>query len=251
MRANDPSNRLLNLRCLATAALLGAALFVSPSHGQGAPPPPPPGGDTSGPKVPPGAKEGEGDFGGEGRRPGRPPMGNMRGQMQSARAWMETWREFKGTVSADVQAKADTIQKEFEAKVQAWQKENGEKMRELAEQVRGMGEGGAKPDKAAMDQMKQLNESRPKVEEAHRQIFALLSPEQQEGFKKKLAENEKKMREQMGRRGEGKGGENEGRGAKGGKGGKGGKKPGDDAPPPPPPPSDPQGNPPPPPIDNP
>jgi len=39
-----------------------------------------------------------------------------------------------------------------------------------------------------MEQMKQLNESRPKIEETHKQLFALLSPEQQEGFKKKLAE---------------------------------------------------------------
>ena len=247
MRANDPTSRLFNLRCLATAALLGAAIFVSPSHGQGTPPPPPGGGDMGGPKVPPGAKDGEGDFGGEGRRPGRPPMGNARGQMQSARAWMETWKEFKGTLAADVQAKADTIQKEFEAKVQAWQKENGEKMRELAEQARGGAEGGGKPDKAAMDQLKQLNESRPKIEEAHKQMFALLSPEQQEAFKKKLAETEKRMKEQMGKR-EGRGGENEGKGGPGARGkGKGGKKPGDDAPPP----AGPDGNPPPPPMDTP
>lgn len=246
MRAISKSDRLLNLRCLATAAMLGAAIFVTPSFGQGAGAPPTPpagGGDMGGPKVPPGAKEGDGDFGGEGR-PGRrsgAPGAGMRSAAQSGRAWMMTWSEFKGTLSPETLAKAEQIQKEFEGKMQAWQKENGEKLRELAEQAKSAAETGGRPDKAVMEQMKQLNESRPKIEETHKQLFALLSPEQQEGFKKKLSETEAKMKEQMGKRGEGKGGEGEGRpGAKGGKGGKGGK-PGDGAPtggdgaPPPPP----------------
>lgn len=245
MRAITKSDRLTNLRCLATAAMLGAAIFVSPSHGQGAgspPPPPPGGGDMGGPKVPPAAKEGEGDFGGEGRpgrRPGAPGAG-MRNAMMSGRAWMMTWSEFKGSLAPETLAKAEQIQKEFDTKMQAWQKENGEKLRSLAEQAKGAAETGGRPDKAVMEQMKQLNESRPKVEETHKQLFALLNPEQQESFKKKLAETEAKMKEQMGKRGEG-----EGRpGPKGGKGGKkGGGKPGDGAP------TDGDGNPPPPPMD--
>ena len=234
MRAISKSDRLINLRCLATAALLGAAIFVSPSHGQGASTPPPPpagGGDLGGPKVPPDAKDGEGEFGGEGR-PGRragAPGAGMRSAAMSGRAFMMTWNEFKGSLSPEALAKAEQIQKEFEGKMQAWQKENGEKLRELAEQAKGAAETGGRPDKAVMEQMKQLNESRPKVEETHKQLFALLSPEQQEGFKKKLAETEAKMKEQMGKRGEGKGGEGKGRpGGKGGK--KPGGKPGDGAP---------------------
>ena len=65
----------------------------------------------------------------------------VRGQMQSARAWMETWKDFKGTVSADIQAKAEQIQKDFEAKVKAWQTEHGEEMRKLAEQAREAAQG--------------------------------------------------------------------------------------------------------------
>jgi Spy/CpxP family protein refolding chaperone len=182
-----------------------------------------------GPKVPPGAKEGDGNFGGEGR-PGRREggPGGMR-ERGPSRAWMATWAEFKGSLSPETQAKAEQLQKDFEAKLQAWQKENGEKMRQLAEQAKSASESGGRPDKATMEQMKQLNESRPKVEDVHKQLFGLLSPEQQEGFKKKLAETEAKMKEQMGKRGEGKEGEGEGKGRKGGKGGKGGK-PGDGGP---------------------
>ena len=234
MRAISKNDRILNLRCLATAAMLGAAIFVTPSFGQGAgtpPPPPPGGGDMGGPKVPPGAKEGDSEFGGEGRpgaRPGGPAAG-MRAAAMSGRAFSMTWNEFKGSLSPETLAKAEQLQKEFEAKMQAWQKENGEKLRELAEQAKSAAETGGRPDKAVMEQMKQLNESRPKIEETHKQLFALLSPAQQEGFKKKLAETEAKMKEQMGKRGEGKGGEGKGRpGGKGGK--KPGGKPGDGAP---------------------
>jgi Spy/CpxP family protein refolding chaperone len=239
MRAISKSDRITHLRCLASAIMLGAALFVAPASAQGdAPPPPPPGGgDLGGPKVPPGAKDGDENFGGEGR-PGRragAPGAGMRNAMMSTRAWSMTWNEFKGTLSPEILGKAEQIQKEFDAKMQAWQKENGEKLRELAEQARGAAETGGRPDKETMEQMKQLNESRPKIEESHKQLFALLSPEQQESFKKKLAETEAKMKERAGKGGEGRPG---GKGGKkpGGKPGDGGA--GGDGNPPPPPPMD-------------
>jgi hypothetical protein len=222
--------------------LLGSAMFVSPAFSQSGGTPPPAGGqggkggDLGGPPVGPGAHEGDGDFGGEGR-PGKGGKGGAMGQrMQSGRAWMNTWAEFKGQLPADVQAKAEKIRQDFEAKVQEWQKTNGAQMKELADKARNAG--GA-PDPETMKQMKALNESRPKMEESQKQIFALLTPEQQDAFKKSLAANEAKLKEQAGKRGAGgEGGEGKGGKGKGGKGkgGKGGDKPtdGDGNPPPPP-----------------
>jgi len=157
--------------------------------------------------------------------------------MQSGRAWMLTWAEFKGTLAPEQLEKAEKIQKEFEAKMKAWQEANAEKLKSLREQIESaMGTGG-RPDPAVMQEMQKLNESRPKVEDSHKQLFALLSAEQQESFKKKLSETEAKMKERAkGREG--------GPGGPGGKGGKGGKPGG-----PPPPPKDGEGAPPPPPMD--
>jgi hypothetical protein len=229
MRPTSHTDRLFNLRCLASAIALGAAIFVANAQGPGQPPPPPPGGgDTGGPPVPPGAQEGDGDFGGAGK-PGRRPGGagaGARERMQGGRAWMMTWNEFKGTLSPEQLEKAEKIQKEFEGKMKAWQEANAEKLKSLREQIEGAMQGGGRPDPAVMQEMQKLNESRPKVEESHKQLFALLGAEQQESFKKKLAETEAKMKERAG------------------KGGKGGKPGG-----PPPPPKDGEGAPPPPPMD--
>jgi hypothetical protein len=134
-----------NARCLAVAMLLGSAMFVSPAFSQSGGTPPPAGGqggkggDLGGPPVGPGAHEGDGDFGGEGR-PGKGGKGGAMGQrMQSGRAWMNTWGEFKGQLPADVQAKAEKIRQDFEAKVQEWQKTNGAQMKELADKARNSG----------------------------------------------------------------------------------------------------------------
>jgi len=161
--------------------------------------------------------------------------------MQGGRAWMMTWSEFKGTLSPEQLEKAEKIQKEFEGKMKAWQEANAEKLKSLREQIEGAMQGGGRPDPAVMQEMQKLNESRPKVEESHKQLFALLGAEQQESFKKKLAETEAKMKERAGKGGEGGPG---GPGGRGGKGGKGGKPGG-----PPPPPKDGEGAPPPPPMD--
>jgi hypothetical protein len=169
--------------------------------------------------------------------------------MQSGRAWMMTWSEFKGTLSPEQLGQAEKIQKEFEGKMKAWQEANGEQLKSLREQIESAMQSGSRPDPSVMQEMQKLNESRPKVEESHKQMFALLSAEQQEAFKKKLGETEAKMKE----RAKGRGGEGSeaggpggpgGKGAKGGKGGKGGKPGG-----PPPPPQDGEGAPPPPPMD--
>jgi cytochrome c556 len=243
MRPASHHDRLFNLRCLASAIAIGAAIFVANAQGPGQPPPSG-GGDTGGPPVPPGAKEGDGDFGGagkSGRRQGGAAGGAARERMQSGRAWMMTWNEYKGTLSPEQLEKAEKIQKEFEAKMKTWQEANAEQLKSLREQIEGAMQGGGRPDPAVMQEMQKLNESRPKVEDSHKQLFALLSAEQQDSFKKKLAETEAKMKERA------KGGEG-GPGGPGGKGGKGGGKGGKPGGPPPPP-KDGEGAPPPPPMD--
>jgi hypothetical protein len=158
--------------------------------------------------------------------------------MQGGRAWMMTWVQFKGTLSPEQLAQAETIQKEFEAKMKAWQEANAEKLKSLREQIESAMQGGGRPEKAVMDEMQKLNESRPKAEESQKRLFALLDPQQQEAFKKKLAETEARMKERAKGRGE------SGEGGPGRPGGKGGKPGG-----PPPPPQDGEGAPPPPPMD--
>lgn len=245
MRPTLTSSAVRNARCLAVAMLLGSAMFVSPAFSQSGGTPPPAGGqggkggDLGGPPVGPGAHEGDGDFGGE-RGPGKGAKGGAMGQrVQSGRAWMMTFGEMKASLTDDQRAKAEQIEKDFRAKEEAWRKENGEKMKALAEKMRGSG--GA-PDPETMQQMKAMNESRPKIDEMQKQIFGMLTAEQQETFKKNLAANEAKLKEQAGKRGAGgpggEGGDSKGGKGKGGKGkgGKGGDKPtdGDGNPPPPP-----------------
>jgi hypothetical protein len=246
MRPASNTDRLFNLRCLASAIAIGTAIFAASAQGPGQPPPPQGGGDTGGPPVPPGAQEGDGDFGGAGK-PGRRQggaAGGARERMQGGRAWMMTWNEFKGTLTPEQLGQAEKIQKEFEGKMKAWQEANAEQLKSLREQIESAMQSGGRPDPAVMQEMQKLNESRPKIEEGQKQMFALLSADQQGAFKKKLAETEAKMKERAGKGGPGGEGGPGGKGGNGGKGGKGGKPGG-----PPPPPKDGDGAPPPPPMD--
>jgi hypothetical protein len=246
MRPASNPDRLFNLRCLASAIAIGTAIFAASAQGPGQPPPPQGGGDTGGPPVPPGAQEGDGDFGGAGK-PGRRQggaAGGARERMQGGRAWMMTWNEFKGTLTPEQLGQAEKIQKEFEGKMKAWQEANAEQLKSLREQIESAMQSGGRPDPAVMQEMQKLNESRPKIEEGQKQMFALLSADQQGAFKKKLAETEAKMKERAGKGGPGGEGGPGGKGGNGGKGGKGGKPGG-----PPPPPKDGDGAPPPPPMD--
>lgn len=236
-------------RRMAAAALFGLGLLVSPAFSQGAPPPPPPGkgGDLGGPGVPPGAGEGDGQFGGQGRpgRKGQGAVGEMRGRMMEGAIWMRTLEGMKESIAPETWAKIDKIRGDFKAEMTKWQEANGKRARELMEQMREARESGGQPDKALLDEMQKLNEGRPNMEANQKQIFALLTPEQQEAFRKKLAENEAKARERRGSQG----GPGEGGPGKGGKGGKGGSRGGKGGDGPPPPPRDGDGNPPPPPMD--
>jgi len=247
---------------VASAMLLGATLLVSPAFSQGSGGPPPQGGgagqgssqggkggDLGGPPVAPGAHEGDGNFGGAGKpgkggKGGQGPggMGGMGGDRnKGGRAWMITFKEIQPSLTDDQKSKTEQMKKDFEAKSEAWRKENGEKMKELAEQARGASASGGKPDQAVMDQLKQLNESRPKVEELQKQVFGTLTPDQQNDFKQKLAANEAKLKAEMVKRGAGGPDGDKGKG-KGDK--KGDIKDGGDKPP-----TDGNGNPPPPPMD--
>lgn len=238
-------------RCMAAAALFGIGLLVSPafSQGTGAPPPPPPGkgGDLGGPGVPPGAGEGDGEFGGQGKpgRRGQGAPGEMRGRMMEGAVWMRTLESMKPSMPAEQWAGIEKERDAFKAQMTKWQEANGKRLRELMGQMREARENGGQPDKATFEEMQKLNETRPKMEESQQRIFGMLSPEQQDAFKKLLAENEAKARERRGNREGGPGEGGPGKGPRGGKGGKGGK--GGDAPPPPP--RDGDGNPPPPPMD--
>lgn len=239
-------------RCMAAAALFGLGLLVSPAfaQGAGAPPPPGTGGDLGGPGVPPGAGEGEGQFGGQGK-PGRRGQGGpggpgeMRGRMMEGAIWMRTLEGMKESIDPETWGKIDKIRNDFKSEMTKWQETNGKRARELMEQMRQARENGGQPDKALLDEMQKLNQGRPNMEANQKQMFALLSPEQQDAFKRKLAENEAKMKDRRGNREGGPGEGGPGKGGKRGPGGKGGK--GGDGPPPPP--RDGDGNPPPPPMD--
>lgn len=169
----------------------------------------------------------------------------MRGRMMEGAIWLRTLESMKETIGSETWSKIEKIRGDFKTEMTKWQEANGKRLREIGEQMRQARESGGQPDKSVLDEIQKLNESRPNMEAHQKQIFALLTPEQQEAFRKKLAENEAKAKERRGSREGGAGEGGPGKGGKGGRGGKGGK--GGDGPPPPP--KDGDGNPPPPPMD--
>ena len=224
---------------LATTLLGSMALAVS-----AAPPGNPPANnpDLGGPPVGAGASDSEKGFDG-GKQGGKKGGGRMADERGKGMVWMKTFEQFKPTLSADVQTKAEAIKTQFETSMQAWKATNGDKMKALSEQMKAAQ--GQKPDPAVMDQMKALRETMPKMEDSQKQIFALMSESEQNAFKTKLDANEKQMKSKRGademgadEKGDGKGkGKGKGKGNAGGKPGDGAPPPGGDsdkAPPPPP-----------------
>ncbi len=142
------------------------------------------------------------------------------------------------------------IRTDIEGKMKAWKDANGAQLQALEEKVRAARggkarggeaggppqgppqgpppEGGAKPDKATMEEMQKLRESMPKMESARDAIMAVLTPEQQATLKSNMVG----MRKAMEKRGDKEGKRPGGPGGKGGEGG-------DGAPPKAPPPADP------------
>lgn len=206
----------------------------------------------SGPKV--GDKEARdgGAFGKDGKpgRGGRPD--GQRRPGADGRVWMETLKSME--LQGDQKAQVDAVLKKFEDARTAFEKQYGEQRRELEKKLKDLGAGpdgprrgpdapppaAGKPAesadvKAVRKQMQELAEKAPKAEPFQKEIFGLLTPDQQAAFKKQLEENEArraKMRAERAKKGDdmkggdgGDGGDGTGRGGK--RGERGAKKPGD------------------------
>jgi len=114
---------------------------------------------------------------------------------------METMREMD--LSPTQREQVDAIVARFQASRSAFEQEHGEARRALEKQIRESGPETAE-GKEARQKMKALAEQAPRPEASQQEAFALLTPAQQETFRKSLAEREARFAaRQQGRRGPG------------------------------------------------
>jgi hypothetical protein len=174
---------------LAAASLLTAAIALADDAK--APP-------LGGPPVAKDADTGKDGFGMEGGPKGRErPMQAALAERRNAELWRRALEQVMPTLPQEVQGEIRAIRADFDQRMRSWREENGPKLKELEEKVRGrrqgMQDGGdadakpaapAKPDPAIAQEMQRLRATAPKAEEAQAKVWALFTPEQQEAFKK-------------------------------------------------------------------
>lgn len=188
----------------------------------------------SGPEVPPEAGEGNGAFGGADGKKGQ-RQGPGGGAMQEVRLFMGALASIDTQLTEEQRTQIQAIRSDIEGKMKAWKEANGEQLGKLEEKMRASRgkdrpanqgkdgkpegappQGGAKPDKATMEEMRKLRDTMPKMESARDSIMAILTPQQQETLKSNMVG----MRKAAEKRGEREGGKG-GRGGEGRKGGEG------------------------------
>lgn len=166
------------------AAVLGPAVAADgTSAGPAAPAagtsPPAAPAQPAAPAVPPKA----GDAGSPGPR--QRPFA-ARGAFAAERKELEFWRqaleETATELSPEVLEKARSLRTDFEARVQSWRQENAERLRALEAAMRG------ERDPESMRELKEALDSAPRVQELKDAFLALLTPEEQQRFKARVAE---------------------------------------------------------------
>ncbi|MBM4113510.1 MAG: hypothetical protein FJ253_09115 [Phycisphaerae bacterium] len=178
-----------------TAALVPAAAALAldgtgTGTGSGTPTPPPTrpgggaagkdgagkdGGGLSGPRVPDRARDGDREF----RGGGGAGKGGMAGPAPNEdRLFMQALEQIKGSLSPDQVTRLESIKENHKKDVERWQTRNGENLRTLQTQIQEARKSGAKPDPALIEQVSQLNSSRPKFEAVRKQVNQLLTTEQ-------------------------------------------------------------------------
>lgn len=158
----------------------------------------------SGPKVGDDEVRDDKAFGKDGKpgKGGRPD--GQRRPMADARMWMEALKSME--LQGDQKTQVEAVVKKFEDARSAFEKQYGDQRRALEKKAKDLGggpdgpgrgasapagQGGDSPDgKAIRKQMQELSEKAPKAEPFQKEIFGLLTPDQQTAFKKKLEEIE-------------------------------------------------------------
>ncbi len=106
------------------------------------------------------------------------------------RQWMDVVRGV--TLAPEQQEKIAVIAGEFQTAQRRFQRENGEQMRRLQEQVRLSRQNGTTPPESVREQYQKFEAAMPKQAEYQQRIWAELSAEQQSGVRTKLAEMEQR-----------------------------------------------------------
>ena len=157
---------------------------------------PPKRGDNllGGPKVEDGAGKDDRTFGKDGKegKGGKPGQQGARRPMAQVRLWMETMKSMD--LSPEQREKVDAVVARFQTARNEFESANGEARKALEQKVKENGPETAE-GKEARQAMKALAEKAPKPEAYQAEAFALLTPDQQEAFKKRLAEREAAMQE--------------------------------------------------------
>jgi hypothetical protein len=140
----------------------------------------------------------------------------MLAERRNGELWKRALEQTMPELPEDVQAKVKSIREDFERQVREFREANGPRMREIEQAMRerreAMKEGSGKdpagkPDPAMMAEMQKLKDAMPKPEAAQQQVWELLTPEQQESFKKRYdalqAEARKRQDERKAKDGKG------------------------------------------------
>lgn len=148
----------------------------------------------------------------------RPQAG--RGDSIPPRQWFNTVRELD--LTQEQRDKVFAIFGEFQSAMREFQQAHADEMREVQEQIRASRESGKEPDAKLRETAQKLDTESPKPLEYQQRVWDLLTAEQRESMRQKVADIQKQMAEQQRRQREG------GRRAAGGQPGDGPGRPGDD-----------------------
>ena len=197
-------------------SLLAAVAWAADGAGGSAPPLGGPAVDGAGDGKGTPAKEGFGGGTGNANKDRVRPGMAMLAERRNGELWKRALEQTMPELPEDVQAKVKSIREDFERQVREFREANGPRMREIEQAMRerreamkeGSGKDAAgKPDPAMMAEMQKLKDAMPKPEAAQQQVWELLTPEQQESFKKRYdalqAEARKRQDERKAKDGKG------------------------------------------------
>lgn len=150
-------------------------------------------GILSGPKVEPDAT----------RQPNRPERPNAGGDRQREieipfQQWIGALRGLG--LSENQQVTVRTASGEFQTAVEDFQREHGEEIRDLMQQARESRQNGTEPPKGLRENLRKIDEARPKPDQYKEQIWAALNEQQQNEMKDKLDAMRKEMMRNRGDR---------------------------------------------------
>lgn len=165
------------------AAILGPVAVADGTPGGQATPPAgssPPAAPV--PPAPPAASPKPGDAGAPGLRE-RPmaPRGAFAAERKELEYWRQAVEEIAPELSPEVLEKARSLRADFESRVQAWRRDNADRLRTLEAAMRG------ERDPESMQQLREALASAPRLQELKDAFLALLAPDEQQRFKARLA----------------------------------------------------------------